>query len=110
MSCRSSTRTGCTRSTAAGAPSWTSTPTRWGPQGLPRKGGGGRRAGGSPAARGGRRRGPGRWTPTVERTANYVRPDEMHQAFNFQYLATAWDAAELRQVIDRSEERRVGEQ
>src|SRR5690349_23998246 len=26
------------------------------------------------------------WTPTVERTANYVRPDEMHQAFNFQYL------------------------
>lgn len=42
------------------------------------------------------------WTPTVERTANYVRPDEMHQAFNFQYLATAWDAAELRDVIDTS--------
>ncbi|TWG01067.1 glycoside hydrolase family 13 protein [Kitasatospora viridis] len=42
------------------------------------------------------------WTPTVERTANYVRPDEMHQAFNFQYLGTAWDAAELRLVIDRS--------
>ncbi|MEE4489496.1 glycoside hydrolase family 13 protein [Streptomyces sp. BE230] len=42
------------------------------------------------------------WTPTVERTANYVRPDEMHQAFNFQYLATAWDAAELRAVIDTS--------
>jgi alpha-glucosidase len=42
------------------------------------------------------------WTPTVERTANYVRPDEMHQAFNFQYLSTAWDAAELRAVIDSS--------
>ncbi|MFJ5725374.1 glycoside hydrolase family 13 protein [Streptomyces sp. NPDC093149] len=42
------------------------------------------------------------WTPTVERTANYVRPDEMHQAFNFQYLSTAWDAAELRKVIDSS--------
>ncbi|PYC85819.1 alpha-glucosidase [Streptomyces tateyamensis] len=42
------------------------------------------------------------WTPTVERTANYVRPDEMHQAFNFQYLGTSWDAAELREVIDRS--------
>lgn len=42
------------------------------------------------------------WTPTVERTANYVRPDEMHQAFNFQYLSTAWDAAELRTVIDSS--------
>lgn len=42
------------------------------------------------------------WTPTVERTANYVRPDEMHQAFNFQYLGTHWDAAELRKVIDAS--------
>ncbi|MFH8340898.1 glycoside hydrolase family 13 protein [Streptomyces sp. AM6-12] len=40
------------------------------------------------------------WTPTVERTANYVRPDELHQAFNFQYLSTAWDASELRAVID----------
>lgn len=42
------------------------------------------------------------WTPTVERTANYVRPDELHQAFNFQYLGTAWDAAELKVVIDRT--------
>lgn len=42
------------------------------------------------------------WTPTVERTANYVRPDELHQAFNFQYLGTAWDAAALREVIDVS--------
>ncbi|ELP64192.1 glycoside hydrolase family 13 protein [Streptomyces turgidiscabies] len=42
------------------------------------------------------------WTPTIERTANYVRPDELHQAFNFQYLATYWDAAELRSVIDRT--------
>ncbi|MFC7217563.1 glycoside hydrolase family 13 protein [Streptomyces polyrhachis] len=42
------------------------------------------------------------WTPTVERTANYVRPDELHQAFNFQYLGTPWDAAALREVIDTS--------
>ena len=42
------------------------------------------------------------WTPTVQRTANYVRPDELHQAFNFQYLGTHWDAAELRGVIDES--------
>ncbi|MFE9627067.1 glycoside hydrolase family 13 protein [Streptomyces sp. NPDC006527] len=42
------------------------------------------------------------WTPTVERTANYVRPDELHQAFNFQYLATEWDAEELRSVVDRT--------
>ncbi|MEU2263502.1 glycoside hydrolase family 13 protein [Streptomyces sp. NPDC019645] len=42
------------------------------------------------------------WTPTVERTALYVRPDEMHQAFNFQYLTTNWDEKELREVIDGS--------
>ncbi|MCD0483819.1 glycoside hydrolase family 13 protein [Streptacidiphilus sp. ASG 303] len=42
------------------------------------------------------------WTPTVARTANYVRPDELHQAFNFQYLGTDWDAAALREVIDVS--------
>ncbi|MCF3963016.1 glycoside hydrolase family 13 protein [Streptomyces fuscigenes] len=42
------------------------------------------------------------WTPTVERTAGYVRPDELHQAFNFQYLETPWDAAALRAVVDRS--------
>ncbi|GGR93902.1 alpha-glucosidase [Streptomyces nojiriensis] len=42
------------------------------------------------------------WTPTVERTALYVRPDEMHQAFNFQYLTSDWEAAALREVIDGS--------
>ncbi|MEV8267536.1 glycoside hydrolase family 13 protein [Microbacterium sp. NPDC076911] len=42
------------------------------------------------------------WMPTPEKTALWVRPDEMHQAFNFAYLETAWDAAALRAVIDRS--------
>ncbi|MEU8955647.1 glycoside hydrolase family 13 protein [Streptomyces sp. NPDC048518] len=42
------------------------------------------------------------WTPTVERSARYLRPDELHQAFNFEYLTTGWDAAALRAVIDRS--------
>ena len=42
------------------------------------------------------------WTPTVQRTANYLRPDELHQAFNFQYLGTAWEAEALRRVIDQS--------
>ncbi|MFF1479529.1 glycoside hydrolase family 13 protein [Streptomyces sp. NPDC058301] len=42
------------------------------------------------------------WTPTVERTAHYVRPDELHQAFNFQYLGAPWDATALRDVIDVS--------
>ncbi|QCX76178.1 Oligo-1,6-glucosidase [Streptomyces sp. YIM 121038] len=42
------------------------------------------------------------WTPTVERSALYLRPGELHQAFNFAYLTTEWDAAALRAVIDRS--------
>ncbi|WP_318199453.1 glycoside hydrolase family 13 protein [Streptomyces sp. SCL15-4] len=42
------------------------------------------------------------WTPTVERSALYLRPDELHQAFNFDYLGTGWDAAGLREVVDRS--------
>jgi alpha-glucosidase len=42
------------------------------------------------------------WTPTVERTAHYVRPDELHQAFNFQYLGAPWEATELRAIIDSS--------
>ena len=42
------------------------------------------------------------WLPTPEQTALWVRPDEMHQAFNFAYLETPWDAAALRSVIDRS--------
>ncbi|NUS15033.1 MAG: glycoside hydrolase family 13 protein [Streptomyces sp.] len=42
------------------------------------------------------------WTPTIERAALYLRPDELHQAFNFEYLGTSWDAAELRRVIDSS--------
>ncbi|MFJ6651676.1 glycoside hydrolase family 13 protein [Microbacterium sp. NPDC091313] len=42
------------------------------------------------------------WLPTIEKTALWVRPDEMHQAFNFEYLETEWDAAHLRRVIDES--------
>ncbi|MGW7070049.1 glycoside hydrolase family 13 protein [Streptomyces sp. NPDC054855] len=42
------------------------------------------------------------WTPTVERSARYLRPGELHQAFNFEYLTTGWDATALRSVIDRS--------
>ncbi|MFF4605357.1 glycoside hydrolase family 13 protein [Streptomyces sp. NPDC001339] len=42
------------------------------------------------------------WTPTAERTALYLRPDELHQAFNFHYLGTSWDAAALREAIDAS--------
>ncbi|MFG2328176.1 glycoside hydrolase family 13 protein [Streptomyces sp. NPDC048604] len=42
------------------------------------------------------------WAPTPERLALYVRPDELHQAFNFQFLNCPWDATALRRVIDDS--------
>lgn len=42
------------------------------------------------------------WMPTVDETALWVRPDEMHQAFNFAYLMTGWDADALRTVIAES--------
>lgn len=42
------------------------------------------------------------WMPTVEEIAKWVRPDEMHQAFNFSYLTSDWNAAELRDIIDDS--------
>mgnify|MGYP002623345110 CR=1 FL=1 len=40
------------------------------------------------------------WLPDRERFANYLRPDELHTAFNFDFLACAWDAAALRDCID----------
>ncbi len=35
-----------------------------------------------------------------QRLANYLRPDELHTAFNFAFLRANWDAEELRRVID----------
>jgi alpha-glucosidase len=42
------------------------------------------------------------WVQPLSRLARYVRDDEMHQAFNFDYLETEWDAAALRRTIDAS--------
>ncbi|MEU2434545.1 alpha-amylase family glycosyl hydrolase, partial [Streptomyces sp. NPDC007861] len=42
------------------------------------------------------------WAPSPERLALYVRPDEMHQAFNFQFLRCPWDPERMREVIDAS--------
>jgi alpha-glucosidase len=42
------------------------------------------------------------WVDPLHKVAKWVRPDEMHQAFNFAYLETPWDAAQLRTVIDDS--------
>ena len=36
----------------------------------------------------------------AERLSRYLRPDEMHTAFNFPYMKSAWDADDLRAVID----------
>lgn len=42
------------------------------------------------------------WVYPLSKMAKWVRPDEMHQAFNFAYLETPWDASALRDVIDTS--------
>ena len=40
------------------------------------------------------------WLDQPDRLAAYLRPDEMHTAFNFDYLNCAWDADALRGTID----------
>jgi alpha-glucosidase len=48
------------------------------------------------------------WVEPLEKAALWVRPDEMHQAFNFSYLSTPWSALALRAVIDESLEAFTG--
>ena len=40
------------------------------------------------------------WVSSPERRARYLRPDELHSAFNFDVLRCEWDAAALHRVID----------
>ena len=40
------------------------------------------------------------WIPDLDRFARYLRPDELHTAFNFDFLSRPWDATELRSSID----------
>ncbi len=42
------------------------------------------------------------WVSPAERMARYIRPDEMHQAFNFSYLMAPWTAAGQRAAIVES--------
>jgi alpha-glucosidase len=42
------------------------------------------------------------WVAPLTKLAKWVRPDEMHQAFNFGYLETPWKAAPLREIVDGS--------
>jgi len=42
------------------------------------------------------------WVEPLAKLADWVRPDEMHQAFNFSYLETPWSAPAIRSVVDES--------
>ncbi len=42
------------------------------------------------------------WVEPLSKLANWVRPDEMHQAFNFSYLETPWSGPEIRAIVDES--------
>lgn len=42
------------------------------------------------------------WLPDQQRFAAYLRPDELHTAFNFEFLCCPWEAGELRAVIDET--------
>lgn len=42
------------------------------------------------------------WVLPMSHLAEWVRPDEMQQAFNFGYLETPWAAAPLRSIVDQS--------
>ncbi|MFJ5303637.1 glycoside hydrolase family 13 protein [Streptomyces sp. NPDC088350] len=42
------------------------------------------------------------WLPDTERFARYLRPDELHTAFNFSFLSCPWDAGRLRTSIDET--------
>lgn len=39
------------------------------------------------------------WVGSAERLARYLRPDEYHQSFNFDFLGTDWDASEFRRIV-----------
>jgi alpha-glucosidase len=42
------------------------------------------------------------WLPDIERFTKYLGSDELHTAFNFDFMARPWDAAELRASIDQT--------
>jgi len=42
------------------------------------------------------------WVADPARLARYLRPDELHTAFNFTFLLAPWDAKALREAVDES--------
>lgn len=48
------------------------------------------------------------WLNDRSRFADYLRPDEMHTAFNFDFMARPWDASQLRESIETTLEAHRG--
>ena len=44
------------------------------------------------------------WVATPDQLARYLRPDELHTAFNFLFLLAPWEAPALREAIDETVE------
>jgi alpha-glucosidase len=42
------------------------------------------------------------WLERLHQMSRYLRPDELHTAFNFNFLLAPWDAKALREVIDET--------
>ncbi|GAA4265535.1 glycoside hydrolase family 13 protein [Frondihabitans peucedani] len=42
------------------------------------------------------------WVEPLSKLADWVRPDEMQQAFNFLYLESGWSAPSIKRVVDSS--------
>ncbi len=42
------------------------------------------------------------WVANWQRLAEYLRPDEYHQAFDFEFLQAPWNAGEMRTAIESS--------
>ncbi|AMM21874.1 alpha-amylase [Frondihabitans sp. PAMC 28766] len=44
------------------------------------------------------------WVDPLSKLADWVRPDEMQQAFNFSYLESGWSATSIKRIVDASVE------
>jgi alpha-glucosidase len=48
------------------------------------------------------------WLPDMSRAARYLRKDELHSAFNFDFLVCPWIASRFRSVIEKTLEAHAG--
>ncbi len=42
------------------------------------------------------------WVPDADRLARYLRPDEYHQSFDFDFLEAEWDAATWKSLVEEA--------